>query len=116
VTETPETFTAVAGLIALITDAKGCAKRLAELQQQIVAAAAAQSQLGAERDEFDRRSAAEKAAADARETKLRAREVAVGIAERDILAREKIIADATPPRYPFDPNIFGTLTREPSHG
>jgi hypothetical protein len=29
---TPEAFTAVAGLVALITDAKACGRRLAELQ------------------------------------------------------------------------------------
>jgi hypothetical protein len=111
-----ESFTAVASLIALIVDPKACAARLADLQRTIAAAAKAQAELNVERDEFDRRAAAEKAAAVARDTKLRAREAAVEIAERDILARQKNLADARPPRYPFDPNISGTLTREPYNG
>ena len=90
---TDEAFTAVSSLIALVTDAKACGKRLTELQQQIDAAAKAQAQaqLAAERDEFGRHAAAETTAADAREKKLRAREVAVAIAERDLVQREQAI-------------------------
>jgi hypothetical protein len=111
-----EAFSAVTSLIALVTDAKACGKRLDELRKAIEQADAAQADLKAARDEFGRHAAAETAAADAREAKLRAREVAVAIAERDLVRREQAIADAKPPRYPHDPNLFGTLTREPAHG
>jgi hypothetical protein len=113
---TDEAFTAVSSLIALVTDAKACGKRLDELRKTIEQAEAAQAKLTADREEFSQRAAAKTAAADEREKRIRAREVAVGIAERDILAREKALADAKPPRYPHDPNIFGTLVREPSYG
>jgi hypothetical protein len=119
----PDAFAAVAALIALVADPKACAVRLAELQKQADAAATAQRQLSGARSTHEAAIARAKAAmdereaaADEREKKLRRREVAVGIAERDIAEREKAIAASRPPRYPQDPNMFGSIVREPYHG
>jgi hypothetical protein len=108
-----DAFAAVAGLIALITDAKGCAKRLAELQQQIDVATKAQSKLDSERVVHDRAVAAAEVEMIARETAVRKREVTVSIAARDLIEREKIVAASKPDRYPQDPNFHGSIRQEP---
>jgi hypothetical protein len=58
-------FAATTALIALVIDAKACAKRLDELQRQIEAAAKAQAKLDADREQHEREVTAAKAALDA---------------------------------------------------
>jgi hypothetical protein len=72
---TPESFAAVAALIALITDAPACKSRLAELRQQIDAAAKAQARLDAAQPIHDQAAAA-----------LETREAAVTERERQVEA------------------------------
>jgi hypothetical protein len=113
-------FAAVTSLIALIGDAKACARRLAELQATIDAAEKAQAQLDADR----RAVAADKAAADEREKTLREREVKVAIGEHNLAKGQQELAAGRrelAPKLAFDPN-FGPgsvgpsgLTREPYH-
>jgi hypothetical protein len=101
----PETFAAVADLIRLIADPDGCAKRVRELQKLGEQVAKAQAKLETERAAHDQTVTADTAAALARETKLRDREVAVAMAQRDVAARERALADARPPRFSDDPNL-----------
>jgi hypothetical protein len=84
-----DTFTAVAGLIALINDAKACAKRLAELQAAIAAAEQAQAQLEAARIANERAFAETKADLDRRQApgSPRARSSFGSAAMRSISAR-----------------------------
>jgi hypothetical protein len=112
----PEAFAAVADLIRLIADPDGCAKRIRELQKLGDQLAKAQTKLATDTAEFERKTAAETAAMDEREAALRKRHVAVSIREREADERAQRYADALPPRYPHDPNLFGTITREPEHG
>jgi uncharacterized protein (DUF3084 family) len=116
----PDTFAAALALLAAAADVPGTKARLAELAKQIAAAEKAHAALTADRETHHRELAAAQAATNAREAKLRDREVKVGIAERDIAAREKVIADARPPRFSYDPNLgpggrsYSGLTREAS--
>jgi hypothetical protein len=112
----PETFTAVADLIKLVVDAKACAKRVDELAKLSAETATAQANLETERAAHDRKATADTAELAEREVALRKRQVAVSIAEREVNERAQRYADALPPRYPHDPNLFGTITREPEHG
>lgn len=112
----PGIFTAALALLAAAADVPGTKARLAELAKQIAAAERALTKLAADTAEHERKTAAETAAMDEREQELRQRHVAVSIAERAVDERAQRYADALPPRYPHDPNIFGTLTREPEHG
>ena len=102
-------------LVALLADSKATLKRIDQLQKLESEIAKAQAKLDADRATHDRAVATAEAEMIAREAAVRKREVEVSIHERDLAAREKIIADARPPRYPHDPNMFGTLTREPEH-
>ena len=112
-TVTDDTFTAVAGLIALITDQKASAKRLAELQAQMAAVSAAQTHLDGARDVFERGSAARTREFDEREAKLRDREVAARLQEANLREREAVIRASKPDPYPPNPNFFGTIRQEP---
>jgi IS5 family transposase len=117
----PEAFAAVANLIAVIADPKGCAKRLAELQARMGAVTAAQTKLDADA----RTVAADRAAADEHAKAVREREVKAALAERDLIAdREALVAErralaAERPRFSADPNLgpggrsYSGLTREP---
>jgi uncharacterized protein YfcZ (UPF0381/DUF406 family) len=114
-----DTLTSVASLIALITDAKACAKRLTELQAKLDAAEEAQAKLDAEA----RSLAADKAAVDEQIKAVREREVAVAIAERALHAGQQALAAdrrAMAPTLGFDPNLnpgsqsWSGLTREPN--
>jgi hypothetical protein len=49
----------------------------------------------------------------ARETKLRQREVAVAVAERQLAERAERFAAEQPERYPPNPNFFGSIRQEP---
>jgi hypothetical protein len=109
----PDTFAAVTTLIKLVVDAKACAKRLDDLQRLADQVAKAQATLDADRGTHHRELATAEAVTNAREAKLRDREVKVAIAERDLAAREKVIADARPPRFYDDPNL-GPGGRSPS--
>jgi hypothetical protein len=114
----PTDFERAFTLLAVVTDAPGCKARLTELQKQIAAAAKAQAQLDGDRDAHDRAAATAEADMIAREAAVRKREVDVSIAERDLFAREQALIaklnESRPPRYPFDPNLSGTITREPT--
>jgi hypothetical protein len=116
--ETPETFAAVTDLIRLIADPDGCAKRVRDLQKLGDQVAKAQARLETERAAHDQKVMADTAAMDEREQKLRDRHLALSIAERDLAAREKVIADARPPRFAGDPKLepggrsHSGLTRE----
>jgi hypothetical protein len=101
----PEAFAAVTGLIALITEAKACGKRLADLQAQMGAVTASQAKLDAARAEHDRKVAADTAELAEREAELRQREVAAMIKENELAERDRRYAAELPPRYPFDPNL-----------
>jgi hypothetical protein len=115
----PEACAAVTALIALISDPKGCAKRMAELQATIDAADKAQAQLAADR------AAHERAVAEANH-ELDARRLEIAKSECDIrLQREglklQMAHKAAAETFPFDPN-FGPgsrshtgLAREPYH-
>jgi hypothetical protein len=108
---TPETFAAALALLAAAADVPGTKARLADLAKQIAAADKAPTKLDADRAAHERAVADATAASDERERKLRDREVAVAIAERGLIAREKAIADARPPRFDHDPNLGGSLTQ-----
>jgi hypothetical protein len=115
---TPEAFAAVAGLVALITDAKACGKRLDELKKLGDEVAKSQAKLDTDRAEHERASTTRTREFDEREAKLRDREVKVIIAERNLLERQQEIAAARPPRFSDDPNMgpggksWSGLTRE----
>jgi putative heme degradation protein len=109
-------FAAVAGLVALITDVKACAKRLDELRATIDAAEKAQAQLAADRAEHERRVAVDTAELAERDGAVRKRHLAATILEREVNERAQRFAADLPPRYPHDPNLFGTITREPHNG
>jgi septal ring factor EnvC (AmiA/AmiB activator) len=101
-----DAFAAVTGLIALITDPKACAKRLADLQQQLAAAAKAQAKLDADREAYERKVAADKAELAAREQKIAERLYKAMRLEREP-PRDPVDPDD---RFPHDPN-FGPGTR-----
>jgi hypothetical protein len=104
-------FTAVADLIALISDPKACAKRMAELQTLGAEIAAAQAKLDAARAEHDRKITADTAELAEREAAVGQRHVVVSIAEREVAAARARDAAAMPPRYPSDPNFApGTIS------
>jgi peptidoglycan hydrolase CwlO-like protein len=107
-TESPDTFTAVAGLIALVTDAKACSKRLDELRKLGAELAEAQAKLDADRETH----AASAAALEARETALAPREEACAQAEAEYFQQQPR------ERFPASPNLdpggrsHSGLTRE----
>jgi septal ring factor EnvC (AmiA/AmiB activator) len=109
-----DTFTAVAGLVALITDVKGCAKRLAELQATIVAAETAQAQLEAARIANERAFSEMKADLDRRQARLVEGEVELRLRlsafnQREA-SRDATILNAAD--YPENPNLLpGTQCR-----
>jgi hypothetical protein len=112
-----DAYATLTGLIALLADSKATAKRIDELRKLEERTAAAQVKLDGDRAEYARTVAIEKSAADEQEKRIRAREVAVAIAERGLVAREQALIaklnESRPPRYPYDPNLSGTITREP---
>ena len=111
--QTSDAFAAVTGLIALVTDAKACAKRLDELQRQIEAAAKAQAKLEADREQHERSVAAAKAALDAREAALRKREVEAMIRSNALDDRAaRLEADGKPWRPERVETLGNGLTRE----
>lgn len=100
-----EDFTRLAGLISLIVDAAGCAARVAELRAATDGAAEATAELArarAEHEEHVRKATAE---LEARERKVRAREVevfqAVGLqrAQERLLAEQRARLDLRDGRY-----------------
>jgi septal ring factor EnvC (AmiA/AmiB activator) len=100
-------------LLAVIADAPGCKARLAELQEQVTAAAKAQAKLEAERAEYDWHVAATKAELHEREQALRSRQVKLAADEAMLRETQKFYADRLPLR-PHDANLFGSITREPA--
>ncbi len=97
----------------MLADSKATLKRIDQLQKLETEIAKAQAKLDADRAMHDRAVTTATREIDEREAKLRKREVDVAIHERDLAAREKVIADARPPRYPSDPNLFGSIVQEP---
>jgi hypothetical protein len=90
----PDTFAAVTALIALISDPKGCAKRLAELQAKIAAAERAQTQFEAAQPVHDQAAAA-----------LEAREIAVTEREQRVDAAElRLLRELPRERFPLGAN------------
>jgi hypothetical protein len=81
---TDEAFTAVSSLIALITDAKACAKRLDELRSLGDQIAQAETKLDSARAEHERTAAASQADMLAREQRVRQR-------EQELLGRESMV-------------------------
>jgi hypothetical protein len=111
--ESPDTYAAVAGLIALISDAPACKARLAELQKQIEAATKAQTNLDADRAAHQAEVAAAKATFDARETALRKREVEVLVRSNDLDDRAARLEESGKPWRPEKVDTLGNgLTRE----
>jgi hypothetical protein len=98
-----DTFTAVAGLVALITDVKGCAKRLGELQTAIAAAETAQAQLEAARIANERAFAEMKADLDRRQARLSEGEVELRL-RRDAFDQREPRREVED-RYKPDPNL-----------
>jgi hypothetical protein len=108
----PDAFAALAGLIALIIDAKACATRLAELRKLVDQAEKAQAQLAADRETHAATAAAAAAALEAREAALVTREEACAAAEAEYFQQQPR------ERYPASPNLepggrsHSGLTRE----
>jgi septal ring factor EnvC (AmiA/AmiB activator) len=107
-------FAAVAGLVALITDVKACAKRLDELRATIDAAEKARAQLEAARIANERAFAETKADLDRRQTRLSEGEGELRLRVSAFNGREArgewptSIED----RFPSDPNLgVGTQWR-----
>jgi uncharacterized protein YgiM (DUF1202 family) len=119
--ETSE-FQVVANLLAIVSDPAASKKRLSDLERQIETLAKLQTKVDNDRASHERTTAADKASAAEREKTLRDREVSVAIKERNLVAREKAIADARPPRFSDDPNLnpggrsYSGLSREAAHG
>jgi hypothetical protein len=113
----PDSYATLTGLIALLADSKASAKRIDELRKLEERTAAAQVKLDGDRAEYARTMAIEKSAADEQEKRIRAREVSVAIAERNLAEREQSLIvklnESRPPHFPHDPNLFGSITREP---
>jgi hypothetical protein len=113
-----DAFADAFALLAAAADVKGCEARITRFKKLSEQVATEQAQLAVDRAAYERAMADATAASDERERKLRDREVAVAIAERDLAAREKVIADARPPRFSDDPNLepggrsHSGLTRE----
>jgi hypothetical protein len=97
-----DAFAAVTGLIALITDAKACSKRLAELQQQTDAATKAETKLAAERAAYEAKVAETSADLKAREEKTADRLI------RAMRLEKEPPVDPVDPddRFPFNPNLL----------
>jgi hypothetical protein len=102
-------------LLAAAADVKGFEARITRLKKLSEQVAADQATLDTARLEHDRKVAADTAELAEREAALRKRQVAVSIAEREVNERAQRFAADLPPRY-HDPNLFGTITREPGHG
>jgi hypothetical protein len=107
--DNPESFAAVSALIALVSDTKSCAKRLAELRATIDAAEKAQAQLDADRAAHARTMAAD----EERAKSVREREAKLILGERDLRVGQEALAAARralAPRPGFDPNLgCGTM-------
>jgi hypothetical protein len=118
----PDAMAALADLLVLMTKPAAFKAKLSELRRTIERAETATAKLEAASRAHDQKIAADRAEMATREQRVRDREVAVAIAERNLGEREKIIADAKPQRYRDDPNLgpggrsHSGLTREPHHG
>jgi hypothetical protein len=98
-------------LLTAAADVKGFEARITRLKKLSEQVAAEQAQVAADRETHHRELAAAEAATNAREARLRDREVKVGIAERDLIAREERVRDARQPRFDHDPNLSGSITQ-----
>jgi hypothetical protein len=106
-----DVFADAFALLAAAADVKGCEARITRLKKLSEQVAAEQAQLAADREAHARIVAADKAASDERLTRLCDREVKVGLAERDLIAREERVRAARLPRFDHDPNFSGTITQ-----
>jgi DNA repair ATPase RecN len=113
-----DAFTDAFALLAAAADVKGCEARITKLKKLSEQVAAEQSQLDADREVHARTVAA----VDEREKALHGREVAVAIAERNLIKDQQALAAdrrALAPTLGFDPNMGpgsigpGGITREP---
>jgi uncharacterized membrane protein YccC len=91
ITPSSDAFAAVAGLIALITDAPACKARLFELQKLETEVVLAQGKLAADRERHAAEVAKAKAELAEREKLLRAREVALAGREGLLHHREGLV-------------------------
>jgi hypothetical protein len=106
------TFTAIAELIALIVDPKGCAKRLADLQATLATVEGAQGQLESARIANERAFAEATADLDRRRLKIIEGEVELRL-RRDAFDQREARQEASVSSYPTDPN-FAPNTRHPN--
>jgi hypothetical protein len=104
-----DAFAAVTGLIALITDAKACGKRLDELRRLSAETAEAQAKLDADRAAHEQKIAADRAELAAREAKVADRLVRAMRLEANPPSEQPEYFDPVP----FDPNLLPG-TRGPS--
>jgi hypothetical protein len=119
----PPEFAVVVSLLALVSDAPGCGKRLAELRQALEKTEAATAKLATDREQHATAVAAAKAEHNARAAALVKRETDLVSREGMCAHQSQLIAKwKAAHSFPNDPNLgpggrsHSGLTREVGHG
>jgi hypothetical protein len=117
-TPTLDAFSMLRDLLALATDPAACRSRLAKLQKLLEQTAAAEQRLTERTARHDEKVARDHEAVTEREQKVRKREIDIHAREAKLAADQQILervkADLRSRHH--DPNLFGTLTKEPDRG
>jgi hypothetical protein len=109
------TFDLVRNLITVLAHRPKSTRLLNELGRKIADAKAAEAKLAAERDAFEQASSKTRAELDERAARLRLKEISIYDREARLAADQQIVEQmkATLRERHRDPNLFGTITREP---
>jgi hypothetical protein len=112
---TPDAFETLNALIRLASDPSACKARIDGLRRAIDKAEAAEARLAERTARHDEKVARDRDELGEREQKVRQREIKVLDREArvatDLATIERVKADLRSKHH--DPNVFGTLTREP---
>jgi hypothetical protein len=114
---TPDAFSMLRDLIALAVDPSATRTRLAKLQKLLEQTAGAGQRLAERSARHDEKVARDHEAIAEREQKVRKREVDIRDRESRLAADQALVqkAKADLRSKHHDPNLFGTLSREPEH-
>jgi hypothetical protein len=117
-TSMSDAFSMLRDLIALAVDQSATRTRLAKLQKLLEQTAAAEQRLAERSAKHDERVARDNEALEERSQKVRKREIDIHSREAKLAADQQILerVKADLRSRHADPNLFGTLTREPDRG